>query len=284
MIQLLSLVLQLQLPAPPRGYSPDAADIVVDAAGVLRADAVQRINRIAFHIKRKSGGELAVVTLPDLAGRTSEEIALRIGREWGIGADTDIGDRARNAGVVVLLVPKETSGDGRGYIRIETGRGAEGFITDGRAGAMRDEALPAFRAGDYSAGIELIALRVAQRYADEFGFALDTAFVAPRVERPAREPAGGGGGGGRGGGRGVPPAVVLFLIVLALAVTTRAAARKGRGGWVVLPPMYGHRRSRSSGVGGFGGFGDSGWSGGGGGFGGFGGGGGFSGGGAGGSW
>ena len=66
------------------------------------------------------------------------------------------GDRARNTGVIVLVVPKETSPDGQGHVFIETGLGAEGFITDATAGAMRDEAIPLFRQRDYGGGIELI--------------------------------------------------------------------------------------------------------------------------------
>ena len=269
---------QIALPPPPRGFAPNAADVVVDAAGVLRPESIERINRLAFDVKQKSGGEMAVVTLRDLGGRASEEVALAIGRSWGIGAEGNIGDRARNAGVVILVVPKETSSDGRGYIRIETGRGAEGFITDGRAGAMRDEAIPALRAGDYSAALELVATRVAERFADEFGFTLDST-LAPALPPPSSStgPASFPWGG--------LVMLILFLVVMGIY------ARRHSGGLAVPPPMYRRRRRRNDwwgGSGGFGGFG-GGWSGGGGGgggggFGGFGGGGGFSGGGAGGSW
>ncbi|MGH7711418.1 MAG: TPM domain-containing protein [Gemmatimonadaceae bacterium] len=267
---------QIALPPAPRGYAPNAADVVVDAAGVLRPESIERINRLAFDVKQKSGGEMAIVTLPDLAGRTPEEVALAIGRTWGIGAEGTIGDRARNAGIVILVVPKETSRDGRGYIRIETGRGAEGFINDARAGEMRDEALPALRAGDYSAAVELIALRVAERFAAEFGFTLDSTFAPP--VQPAREP-----------GRRAFPVGGLVMLVLFLVVMGIYSRRHG-GGPVLPTPMYRRRGRRNDwwgGGGGFGGFGGGGgWSsgGGGGGFGGFGGGGGFSGGGAGGSW
>src|SRR3990170_531980 len=72
-------------------------------------------------------GVLAVVTLPDLAGRDVAEVALRIGREWKVGANAPIGAEARNTGIVILVVPKETSRDGRGYVRIEVGQGTEGF-------------------------------------------------------------------------------------------------------------------------------------------------------------
>lgn len=265
---------QIALPPPPRGFAPNAADVVVDAAHVLRPETIDRINRLAFDIKQKSGGEIAVVTLTDLGGRTSEEVALAVGRQWGIGAEGDVGNRARNAGVVILVVPKETSRDGRGYIRIETGRGAEGFITDGTAGQIRDEAIPALRAADYNAAIELITLRVAERFAREFAFTLDSAFAPPVVQRPVPS------------ARAFPWFGLVMLIVF-LIVMSRVARHRG-GGIFVPPPIYGRRRRRNDwwGGGGFGGFGGGGWSsgGGGGGFGGFGGGGGFSGGGAGGSW
>src|SRR6185436_9322617 len=105
-------------------------------------------------------------------------------RQWKVGAARGVGDRARNAGVVVLVIPKETSGDGRGHVAIQTGYGAEGFLTDATTGAIQDEAIPLFRAGDYGGAMELITLRVAQRYATEFGFALDTALRPPLRARP----------------------------------------------------------------------------------------------------
>ena len=83
-----------------------------------------RLNRIAFDLRQKSGGELAVATMPDLRGRDVADVALRIGREWGVGSNARVGDPARNAGVVILVVPKETSSDGRGHVRVEVGRGA----------------------------------------------------------------------------------------------------------------------------------------------------------------
>ena len=86
----------------------------MDAAGVLRPETIERINRLAYDVKQKSGGEMAVVTLPDLGGRSAEEVALAIGRVWKLGGTGAIGDRTNNAAVVILVVPKETSRDGRG--------------------------------------------------------------------------------------------------------------------------------------------------------------------------
>src|SRR6476469_6240699 len=139
-----------QLPAPQ--------GLVNDFSHVIPADAAQRIEAIAQDVRDKSKGEIAVVTLPDLGGRDPSEVALRIGREWKVGNLADIGDRSRNAGVVILLVPKETSSDGQGHCRVEVGQGAEGFITDATSGDICREATPAFRQQDYGAGIELVTL------------------------------------------------------------------------------------------------------------------------------
>jgi uncharacterized protein len=230
------------------------------------------MERIAQDVRDKSKGEIAIVTMSDLGGRDPSEVALRIGRDWKVGNMAPIGDQSRNAGVVILLVPKETSSDGRGYCRIETGQGSEGFITDATSGDICREATPAFQARDYSAGIELVTLRVAQRYAQEFGFTLDTSFAAPVVRTTRRQAPSGGGG--------INPLVLLVILFIVLSLLGGGRRRGcmpifipfgglGGGGW--------GGRGGGWGGGGFGG-------GGGGGFGGFGGGGGFSGGGGGSSW
>lgn len=268
----------IRIPSPPRGYSPTAAEVVVDDAHVLSTDAVDRINRIAFDVKQKSGGEIAVVTMPDLAGRDVGDIALRIGREWGVGANSGIGDRTRNAGVVILVVPKETSSDGRGYISIQTARGVEGFITDANAGDIRRAAIPFLQQRDYSGALTFITEQVAQRFATEFGFSLDTALVpaAPAFQPTSRD----------GDGSALPLGFVVVVLILFLILTSAASRRSGRGCggcwpifWAIANSSGGRGRGGWSGGGGFGG-----GSFGGGGFGGFGGGGGFSGGGSSGNW
>jgi uncharacterized protein len=233
-----------QIPAPT-GFVNDFANVIPAAEKV-------RMERLIEAVRAGSGGEIAVVTLRDLEGRDVGDVALRIGREWGVGSRAGIGDRARNAGVVVLLVPRETSADGRGYISIQTGQGVEGFITDGTSGDIRREATPALQRGAYGEALTLITARLAQRYAAEFGFALDSTQVPRRVK--AKSPR-------------IPPALIIFVIFVLINIMT--ARRRGRRGMIVMPFPFG---------GGGGGFGGGGF--GGGGFGGFGGGGGFSGGGS----
>ncbi|MDB4882350.1 MAG: hypothetical protein JWL95_1116 [Gemmatimonadetes bacterium] len=252
-----------QIP-PPRG-------LVNDFANVIPAASAARIERVAQDVRDKSKGEIAVVTLADLGGRDPSEIGLRIAREWKVGSAAAIGDRTRNAGVVILLVPKETSSDGHGYCRVEVGQGSEGFITDATSGEICREATPAFAARDYGAGLELVTLRVAQRFAQEFNFALDTTLEAPVM--PSRQPA-----RSRRSSGGINP---LFLLIIFFVVMSLLGGGRRRGCMPLFIPFggFGGGGGRGGGWSG-GGFG----GGGGGGFGGFGGGGGFSGGGGGSSW
>lgn len=237
---------------------PSPQGLVNDFAEVISAEDEARMTRLIEIVRAGSRGEIAVVTLRDLEGRDVGDVALRIGREWGVGDKAAVGDRARNAGVVVLLVPRETSGDGRGYISVQVGQGAEGFITDGIAGDIRREATPLLQQRAYGAGLALITARLAERYAAEFGFSLDSTLVP---QRPAAR------------SDGIPPVVFLVIFVVIVMMLSNMGRRRGRGGALVLPFPIG-RGGGGWGGGGFGGgFG-------GGGFGGFGGGGGFSGGGS----
>jgi uncharacterized protein len=240
---------------------PQPVGYVNDFAQILDAATKARIEAIASDVKTKSGGEIVVVTLSSLGGRPIEEIGLRIGREWKVGASGSVGSRARNAGTIILVAPTERQ------MRIEVGSGAEGFLNDARTGAIQDEATPFFRAGNYNGGIELMTLRVAERYATEFNFTLSPTQVPQAPVQPrARRTTGGG----------INP-VVLFIIFM--IIVSMLGGRRGRGGCLpIFLPMGGWGGGGYRGGGGFGG--GFGGGGGGGGFGGFGGGGGFSGGGS----
>jgi uncharacterized protein len=270
-VVLAPLAAQSQQPSIPR-----PTGLVNDFAGVLDPAAAARITRIAEDVRMKSRGEIAVVTLPDLEGRDVADVALRIGREWRVGKIGDPGDPTRNAGAVILLVPRETNSDGSGRCFILTGQGAEGFITDGTAGTICREATPAFVAREYATGLELVTLRTAERFASEFGFTLDTALI-PQQPVSRQRP-------GRSGGISPLLLLIIFFVVMSMMNNAgRRGRRRGRrdgcgGGMpLIIPfPMGGggwHSRGGGFGGGGFGG-----------GFGGFGGGGGFSGGGGGSAW
>jgi uncharacterized membrane protein YgcG len=62
---------QVRLPAPV-GY-------INDFANVIPANVEAQIQQIIDEVRTKSGGEIVVVTLPSLEGRTRDEVACRSG-------------------------------------------------------------------------------------------------------------------------------------------------------------------------------------------------------------
>src|SRR5881296_3039020 len=166
MLQLTALLLvaQVQVP-PPRGY-------VNDFAGVLDAASVAHMDAVIAEVREKARGEIAVVTLPDIGDRPAADVALEIGRRWGVGARGEAGDPAKNLGVVVLLVPRKDHRPGTGQIFISTGRGAEGFLPDARVGRIRDAMTPYLAREEYGPGLAYGVDLIAQAFAQQFGVTL----------------------------------------------------------------------------------------------------------------
>lgn len=242
-------------PAKPTGY-------LTDAAGIVDPASAAAIDSIALALRQRTGAELAVVTLAKIDPYPPADVALAIGRAWGVGAKTEIGDQRRNAGLVLLVVPRTPNQ--RGQVYIGTGNGAEGIITDAIAGRVRDGMIPELREAKYGPALVTGAADLAARMRIGMGVAdsADTMAVMPNDD----------------GGESMPPLVILFIVfIIVIIIISRT---RGGGGGVGRRGVY--WGGGSGWGGGFGG-GFGGGGGGGGGFGGFGGGGGFSGGGAGGS-
>ena len=242
-------------PAQPTGY-------VTDVAGVVDASSAARMEDLIERLRAAGGAEIAVVTLPTIGDYNEAEVALAIGRAWGVGAEAEVGDPTRNAGVVVLLVPRQAGRAGSGYLRIEVGQGLEGFVTDATAGRIRDLVVASLQGENYGpalvAGVEALVGVVAR------GMGVSDSALTNARPLPAARPTGPPLGG-------MLPLILMFLFFMMLSGAFGGRRRRRRVYWG--GPWIGG--GWGGGWGGGGGFG-------GGGFGGFGGGGGFSGGGAGG--
>jgi uncharacterized protein len=134
--------------------------------------------------------------------------------------------------------------------------------------------VPLFRGQQYGPAMEVLASRVGEQFAQEFGFTLDSSSVAAPVAQPDVPT-------GRRRGGGISPLLIFALFIVAYSILNgMGRRRRGCGGCIPIPIVFPTGGGYSRGGWGGGGFG----GGGGGGFGGFGGGGGFSGGGGGSSW
>jgi uncharacterized protein len=228
-------------PAPPELTKPvnDFADILDSASEANLADLSQRL-------LAATGDAIVVATVPTVAPYADiREYAVKQFENRGRG----IGAKGKDNGVLVVVAVKERQ------VWIEVGYGLEEFITDGFAGeTSREYMVPAFRQGNYGAGLTAGVSRLTARIAQGRGVQLDNL----PDERPPTTVT-------------ISPAVIFLLlfVLLMFASMSRSSRRRrrywGRGPW----------SGWNSGAGSFGGgFGGTGFGGGGfgGGFGGFGGG------------
>jgi uncharacterized protein len=216
---------------------PAPTGAVNDFAGVIPNEQRTAMSSLAQEVLEKTGTAVVVATFRTVGDNDPDDYANRLYEAWGIGR------KGEDKGVLIFLALQERR------VRIETGYGVEGVITDGMAGEILDRyAMPSLRTGDYGSGLYNAMIAVSEILARNADVTLTG---APRFEVPAT--------------REVRPAmhpltVIIFFLILTLLVSTRT----GRRFLALLLLSSTGGRGRSRGGGGFGGFG--------GGFGGFGGG------------
>ena len=215
---------------------------VYDQAGVLDATTAARIEALDADLWKKAGVAQVVVTVPKLEGETIEQLAVRVQHDWGVGA------KGKDESVVIALSKDDHK------IFIATGYGAEGYLPDGKVGALRDHATPLLHAGKYGEGLLLLTKEIAAIAAAEHHVTLDDSVPVPEMHATD-------------GGQPWWVPLAIFGAFIAFAAFSRRGGGGG-GGWFL--PMGGggwgggsSSSHDSGGGGGFGGFG--GGSGGGGG-------------------
>ncbi len=155
------------------GESPKPEGWVTDRAGFLDVTTRNQLERLLTEVERKSGVEIAVVTLPTLGGRSVEEVAVELFQAWGIGK------KGKDEGVLLLVARKERK------IRIEVGYGLEGTISDGLAGEIiRDTITPRFRQGRFAEGIEAGVQQIVGTVAKQKQISLETPHASSLRPRP----------------------------------------------------------------------------------------------------
>ncbi len=222
---------------------PELTQEVNDFAGIIDASSAASIAQTIRSLKAASGDVIVVATVPTIAPYGDvREYALVLFENGGRG----IGERGKDNGLLILLALQERR------VWVEVGYGLEPFITDGFSGQVSREVMtPAFRGGNYGAGLAAGTSVLAQRIAQGRNVQLTGAPPVPVRQRRAPE-------------RSANWLLILFVVLLVLSRFTGGGPRSGvrrwgRSGW----------SGWSSGVGPFGGgFGGGGFGGGGGGFGG----------------
>jgi uncharacterized protein len=209
---------------------------VVDQAGLLGRDEVERLSGLARAARAAQGGQgvqLQYLLVRTLEGEPIEDYSIRVAEAWKLGT------RGADNGVLVTVAVEDRQ------VRIEVGGGLEGGLTDAQSSRIiRGTLAPAFRAGRYGDGLYDAGVQILGALG-----ALPSGVSASRPQRPATH---------------VSSLAVLLLFVgmFVFRVLTGFGPRRRRSLWWGGGPWGG---GGPFGGGGFGG-GGGGWSGGGGGF------------------
>jgi uncharacterized protein len=237
----LSAGAQEVIPPSPAAHFNDYASVVSPAtASALDSELAQ--------FERTTSNQVVVAIYPTMQSDSSvEDYTVRVAQSWHAGL------KGRDNGAVLFIFAKSHQ------IYLQVGYGLEGSLPDALAKRIiSDEIVPAFKRGDYDAGVTAGVHAILAATRGEYHGSGRTVADGRRQNAPV-------------------PVFLIFFIILVIASVIRSRStmyhnggRRGFGGFIpiILP-------------GGGGGFGGGG-GGGGGGF--SGGGGGFGGGGAGGSW
>lgn len=225
-----------ETPLPPAGNAS-----VHDLAGVIAPDRSAAMEQRHHRLFVATGVAIAVLTVPRLHDETIEELAVRAGQTWGLGR------RGEDRGIVIALAVADQR------IFVATGYGVEGFLPDGRVGAILDAVtVPYLRRHDYSTALDNLSIALTEACAEAYGANLGQR-ERPRPA-PDRPP-----GGAFGNVVGVLIGLIFLWLLfrhpgLLLAILLSGGGRRGGG----FGGGFG-----GGGGGGFGGFGGGGFGGGG---------------------
>jgi uncharacterized protein len=121
---------------------PPLGGRVNDRAGMLSSQKRHEIEERLKSFEDQTSHQIAVLTIPSLAGDDVENFGIRVAEAWKIG------QKGLDNGVILLVTKKELK------IRIEVGRGLEGILPDLVASRIiREVIAPHFQKGDYASGI-----------------------------------------------------------------------------------------------------------------------------------
>jgi uncharacterized protein len=243
---------------------PKLTGRVVDQANLLDPTQEAALAAKLEGLETRTKRQLVVATLNSLEGYEISDYGYRLGRAWALGQDGK-GESEKDNGAILIVAPNERK------MRIEVGYGLEPVLTDGLSSSIiRNDITPAFKAGDFPAGINAGVDRIVTQLelpADE------AAKIAAAAQQNDRQD------------EGFPLGAIIFLlffiffVVLPIIRSINGGGKKHRRGGYGGPVIIWGGNDWGGGGGG------SSWGGGGGGFGGFSGGGGsFGGGGSSGSW
>lgn len=115
---------------------------VHDEAKVLSQQTIDALETKLSEYEDSTSNQIAILIVTSLDGESLEDYSLRVAEKWKLG------QKDKDNGVLLLIAVEDHK------IRIETGYGLEGVLTDALCSRIiRNELAPDFRKDDYDTGV-----------------------------------------------------------------------------------------------------------------------------------
>jgi uncharacterized protein len=215
-------------PSPPK--------LVNDYANVLTAQQVAALEDKLVQYDKRTSNQVAVVLVNELEGKSAEDAARELGRNWGVG------NKEFNNGIVILAAIKDRK------ITIQVGYGLEGAVPDLTAKTIIDSRIkPNFKASNYYRGLD--------EAVDDIIKAAEGRYSAPAGYGKKK--------------KGLPIGTIIIIVIILIVIFGSSGgngtyvSRGGWTGWTGGGGGSGWSGGGGSSGGGFGGFGGGSFGGGG---------------------
>ncbi len=137
---------------------PTPSRYVTDEAGVIAPTLLAQLNARAAEFEKRTSNQIVAVVYPKLPeGASLEDYAQNLYHAWRIGT------KKNSNGVLILVFTQDRK------IRIQPGYGLEGALPDALCSRIiRETMAPAFRSGNYGAGLSAGIAAVMQATKGEY--------------------------------------------------------------------------------------------------------------------
>ncbi|MGN0729875.1 TPM domain-containing protein [Treponema sp.] len=129
---------------------------VLDNAGVFTQESKRRLESFISQLDTQAGVQIAVITEKTIGEEDIESFSLRHAEKYKLG------QKGTDNGVLITVVTEQKN------VRIETGYGAEGILTDAACSRIiRNTIIPLFKQERYAEGIESGVKAIAEVFTGE---------------------------------------------------------------------------------------------------------------------
>ncbi len=189
---------------------PSYTGHVNDFAGVLDSATREKLETILLNFEKKTGAQIAVVTIKTLEDRPIEDYANGLYRSWGIGGKSG---ENKDKGALLLIATEDRRS------RLEVGYGLEGDLPDGLAGEMLRRMRPYFKQMAWSEGVTVGVRTLVDTLAQKWNVSLEGIDQRYAYGGPAEQ-----------GDGGFPVGLIIGVVILFLVILFIASRNKGGGG------------------------------------------------------